>query len=182
MVAASVPAEEAGADGVHAARGLTQAEARRRLERDGPNEVPEPRTHVLARFAAKFWSTSAWMLELIAFLSFLLHKVADAWIAVALLVINAIICAIQEQRASWQTLAVSLYAAVACLVVDDPIKVLMLRRWVPTSRAKSSRAIASKSRWPRAESNHRHKDFQLRKECTLDFAVARQSSLDQVLR
>lgn len=45
--------------------GLTAVEARVRLEREDTNEVPEKRTHPLARFAGKFWGLPAWMLELI---------------------------------------------------------------------------------------------------------------------
>jgi hypothetical protein len=44
--------------------GLTIAEAHARLLRDGPNEVPEKKTHKLLGFARKFWGLSAWMIEL----------------------------------------------------------------------------------------------------------------------
>ncbi len=83
-----------------ALQGLTGAEAKARLARDGANEVLERRGHPLARFAAKFWGLSAWMLELIAALSFLLHKVADLWVALGLLLLNAVLSFAQEQRAS----------------------------------------------------------------------------------
>lgn len=86
--------------GPRVAGGLASAEARARLLRDGPNEVPEKRTHPIALFAKKFWGLSAWMLELIVFLSLLLHKHADFWIALALLVVNAVLSFAQEQRAS----------------------------------------------------------------------------------
>ena len=82
------------------ATGLTEAEARARLQRDGPNEVPERRVHPLARFVRKFWGLSAWMLELIAVLSLLLHRRADFWIAVSLLFVNAVVSFLQEQKAS----------------------------------------------------------------------------------
>jgi plasma-membrane proton-efflux P-type ATPase len=80
--------------------GLTSAEAAARLARDGPNEIPERRAHPLARLAVKFWGVSAWMLELIAIISFFLHKVADLWVALALLLVNAVVSFLQEQRAS----------------------------------------------------------------------------------
>ena len=70
-------------------KGLSGQEAAARLDREGPNEVPERKSHPFIRFARKFWGLSAWMLELIALLSFVLGKRADLWIALALLVINA---------------------------------------------------------------------------------------------
>ena len=72
-------------------KGLAGPEAASRLERDGPNEVPEQKSHPLLGFARKFWGLSAWMLELIAVLSFILGKVADFWIALSLLAVNAVL-------------------------------------------------------------------------------------------
>lgn len=80
-------------------RGLSSEEAARRLSTDGPNEVPEERRHPLARLASKFWGVSAWMIELIVVLSFVLGKMADAWIAVGLLVVNAAVSFFEEEHA-----------------------------------------------------------------------------------
>ncbi len=80
--------------------GLSAEEARSRLARDGPNDVPERRSHPLLRFARKFWGLSAWMLELIGVLSLALHKRADAWVALGLLIVNAGLSHLQELRAS----------------------------------------------------------------------------------
>jgi len=82
------------------ATGLTTAEAAERLRRDGPNDVPEQVRHPLLLLARKFWGLSAWMIELIAGLSLVLGKYADLWVALALLVINALLSFFQEQRAS----------------------------------------------------------------------------------
>lgn len=79
---------------------LTSAEARARLERDGANEVPAERRHPFLVFAHKFWGLSAWMIELIAILSLALNKYVDFAVAVGLLVINALLSFMQEQRAS----------------------------------------------------------------------------------
>jgi plasma-membrane proton-efflux P-type ATPase len=81
-------------------RGLADRDATARLDRDGPNEVPERPSRPLWRLLRKFWGLSAWMLELIAALSFVLHKRADFALALALLVVNALLGFIQEQRAS----------------------------------------------------------------------------------
>ncbi|WP_296225627.1 HAD-IC family P-type ATPase [Ralstonia sp. UBA689] len=83
-----------------ASEGLSAAEARARLLRDGPNEVEPAPTHPLRRLAARFWGLSAWMLESIAVLSLVLHKLADFWVSLALLLVNAILGSLQEQRAS----------------------------------------------------------------------------------
>jgi plasma-membrane proton-efflux P-type ATPase len=79
---------------------LRSDDAAARLERDGPNEIPERKSHPLVRFARRFWGLSAWMIELIVLLSLILHKWADFWIALALLVVNAVLSFLQEQRAS----------------------------------------------------------------------------------
>jgi len=80
--------------------GLATVEARRRLEQYGANELPERPSRPFRRFAGKFWGLSAWMLELIVVLSFLLHKRADVVVAFLLLVVNAVLSFFQEQRAS----------------------------------------------------------------------------------
>ena len=80
--------------------GLSSSEARKRLAEGGPNEVPEAKSHPVIGFALKFWGLSAWMLELIILVSFLLHKWTDLGVALALLVVNAILSFMQEQRAS----------------------------------------------------------------------------------
>jgi plasma-membrane proton-efflux P-type ATPase len=99
--------------------GLGSGEARARLDRDGENEIPERGVHPLARLARKFWGLSAWMLELIAVLSFALHKRADFWIAVALLVVNALLGFLQEQRASAAVAALRRRLQVTARVLRD---------------------------------------------------------------
>ncbi len=99
--------------------GLSDEEARARLEREGPNEVPERAPHPLALLARKFWGLSAWMLELIAGLSFALHKLADFWIALGLLVANALLGFFQEQRASAAVAALRKKLQVTARVLRD---------------------------------------------------------------
>ena len=82
------------------AQGLTSDEASTRLKQDGPNDVPERPSHPFARFARKFWGLSAGMIELIAVLSFILHKRTDTVVAIGLLLVNAVLSSLQEQRAS----------------------------------------------------------------------------------
>lgn len=80
-------------------RGLSAAEARARLS-EGANEVPEKRDRPLAKFLGKFWGLSAWMIELIAILSLILHKYPDLIVALGLLLVNAILSFLQERRAT----------------------------------------------------------------------------------
>ncbi|MCX6569896.1 MAG: plasma-membrane proton-efflux P-type ATPase [Candidatus Aminicenantes bacterium] len=80
--------------------GLTSASAADRLMRFGPNEVPEKKTHPFLLVAKKFWGLTAWMLELIIVLSFILRKYPDAGIVAALLVMNAVISVLEEKKAA----------------------------------------------------------------------------------
>ncbi len=80
--------------------GLSAEEVAARLRQYGPNEVPDKKRHPLLVFLKKFWGLSAWMLELIALLSLILGKSTDFWVTLSLLVVNAILSFIQEQRAT----------------------------------------------------------------------------------
>ena len=106
---------------LHSARetGLTESEAAARLARDGANEVPETPGHPVLGFFRKFWGLSAWMLELIAALSLVLHKLIDFWIALALLAVNAILSFLQEQRASSAVSALRRRLQVTARVMRD---------------------------------------------------------------
>jgi magnesium-transporting ATPase (P-type) len=80
--------------------GLSDAEVEARLGRFGPNEVSERTPHPLRQFLQKFWGLSAWMLELIIVLSWVLGKSADLVIVSGLLLVNAVVSVMQERRAS----------------------------------------------------------------------------------
>ncbi len=112
-------AETLKTQGVKQDVGLTGAEAHTRFEKQGPNESAEKRTRPLLRLAMKFWGLSAWMIELIAVLSFVLHKHADGWIAIALLVANALLSFFQEQRATTAVAALRKKLQVTARVLRD---------------------------------------------------------------
>lgn len=99
--------------------GLSGREAESRLEREGPNEVPEKTAHPVLGLARKFWGLSAWMLELIALLSFILGKHADLAVALALLLVNAILSFLQEQRASAAVTALRRQLQITARVLRD---------------------------------------------------------------
>lgn len=81
------------------ATGLSGAEASRRLQQYGPNEVRErPRSPWVA-LAGKLWGPVPWMLQAAAVLSLALGRTADALIILFLLVFNAAVGYLQEHRA-----------------------------------------------------------------------------------
>ncbi len=80
-------------------KGLTQDEAKARLEKYGYNEVPEKRDNPAFRFLRKFWGPAEWMLEAIIVISWFLGNQTDIYIVSALLLFNAVLGFFQEQRA-----------------------------------------------------------------------------------
>lgn len=79
--------------------GLTSDEARGRLEKLGPNAVPDTAMHPLRRALAKFWAPVPWMLEAAIVLEIVLGKYVEAAIIAVLLVFNAALGFFQEGRA-----------------------------------------------------------------------------------
>ncbi|MGD0812206.1 MAG: HAD-IC family P-type ATPase [Verrucomicrobiota bacterium] len=79
--------------------GLTSDEARQRLEKVGPNAVPDTALHPLRRALAKFWAPVPWMLEAAIVLELALGKYIEAAIIAVLLAFNAALGYFQEGRA-----------------------------------------------------------------------------------
>jgi H+-transporting ATPase len=79
--------------------GLTGAEARSRLEKSGPNAMPDTALHPLRRALAKFWAPVPWMLEAAIVLEIVLGKYVEAGIIAGLLAFNAALGFFQEGRA-----------------------------------------------------------------------------------
>src|SRR5487761_778089 len=79
--------------------GLTSDEARRRLEKFGPNAVPDTALHPLRRALTKFWAPVPWMLEAAIVLEVALGKYVEAAIIGGLLALNAALGFFQEGRA-----------------------------------------------------------------------------------
>jgi plasma-membrane proton-efflux P-type ATPase len=99
IASASVP-DTLAALHVNPDTGLTHAEVEVRRKENGYNEVAEKKGHPVLKFLRKFWGISAWMLELIMVLSAVLGKFSDLAVVGALLVINAVLSFMQEQRAA----------------------------------------------------------------------------------
>jgi len=79
--------------------GLTSAEARSRLEKLGPNAVPDTTVDPLRRALTKFWAPVPWMLEAAIVLEIVLGKYVEAAIIAVLLAFNAVLGFVQEGRA-----------------------------------------------------------------------------------
>jgi H+-transporting ATPase len=80
--------------------GLSAADVERRIKKYGYNEVPERKANPYISFAKKFWGPTAWMLEAVVVLSFILDNYLDMYIILALLFFNAVLGFFQEQKAS----------------------------------------------------------------------------------
>jgi H+-transporting ATPase len=94
-----VPNEVADTGKTDASTGLTSAEAQRRLTEIGPNAVVEEHIHPLHRVARHFWAPVPWMLEATIVLQIALGQWLTALLITLLLVLNALLGAIQEGRA-----------------------------------------------------------------------------------
>ena len=80
--------------------GLSLPEVRRRLERFGPNEVPERKEHAVLRFLRRFTGLTAGILEVTALLTWFLGRPLETYIVLGLLFVNGILGFYQEHRAN----------------------------------------------------------------------------------
>jgi H+-transporting ATPase len=80
--------------------GLTDAQAAQRLERFGPNALPEEHVSALRRLFGYFWGPIPWMIEIAAILSAAVRHWEDLAVILVLLVFNAVVGFVQEYQAS----------------------------------------------------------------------------------
>lgn len=85
---------------VQAATGLSDEEVKQRQSTYGLNEVLEKKQSGILLFLKNFWGLTAIMLELTIIISFLLSKFMDAYLISGLMLFNALIGYIQENKAS----------------------------------------------------------------------------------
>jgi H+-transporting ATPase len=93
------PVKPASTANVGLQSGLTSDEARRRLEKFGPNATPDTTARPLRRALRKFWAPVPWMLEAAIVLQVALGDYPEAAIIAGLLVFNAALGLFQEGRA-----------------------------------------------------------------------------------
>ena len=79
--------------------GLSSQEAKAKLEKYGPNVLPEEKRHPLVLFLSKFFSPVSWLLEIIIGLEIFLGKYPESIIIGLLLVFNALVSFLQEHKA-----------------------------------------------------------------------------------
>jgi plasma-membrane proton-efflux P-type ATPase len=112
--------------------GLARAEVDVRRNEHGYNEVTEEKRHPVLKFLGKFWGLSAWMLELIMVLSAILRNYSDLAVVGALLVVNAVLSFMQEQRAAGVVEALRRRLQVGARVLrDSSWQVIPARELVP---------------------------------------------------
>jgi len=106
---------------IAAGNGLTGDEARHRLEKFGPNAMPDTASHPLRRAVEKFWAPVPWMLEATIVLEIVLGKFVEATIIAALLVFNAALGLFQEGRAQATLTALKSRLALTASVRRDGV-------------------------------------------------------------
>src|SRR5580658_10734230 len=79
--------------------GLTSAEARKRLDQYGPNEIAEKKTNFFLKFLGYFWGPIPWMIEIAVILSGAVGHWPDFFIILLLLVANGVVGYTEERQA-----------------------------------------------------------------------------------
>jgi H+-transporting ATPase len=112
--------------------GLTAAEAAERLRHYGPNAAAEERRHPVLALLGKLWAPVPWMLEVTIVLELLLGRHAEAVVIAVLLVFNAVLGFVQENRAQNALALLGRRLAVQARVLRDSLwQLLPARELVP---------------------------------------------------
>lgn len=100
--------------------GLSGREAAERLKQHGPNELPEDKHKPMWRvFASQFASPLIYILFVAAVISFAMGHASDAVVILIVVLINALIGAVQEGRAEHSMTALRKLSALKVRVVRD---------------------------------------------------------------
>jgi Ca2+-transporting ATPase len=110
-------------------RGLTQAEAEKRIREHGPNELTEkPRPGFLKMLLDQFNNFLVIILIIAAVVSLLLGEVIDAMAIIVIVVLNAVVGVVQESKAEAALAALKKMAAPNALVLRDKHQVTIPSR------------------------------------------------------
>ena len=119
--------------------GLTADEARRRLEKSGPNAMPDTALHPLRRALSKLWAPVPWMLEAAILLELVLGKYVEGAVIAGLLLFNAALGFFQEGRAQATLAALKSRLALNASVRRDGVwKIVPAAELVPGDTVKLS--------------------------------------------
>jgi len=100
--------------------GLSGSEASERLKKHGPNELPEDKHKPLWRvFASQFASPLIYILFVAAVISFAMGHASDAVVILIVVLINALIGAVQEGRAEHSMTTLRKLSALKVRVIRD---------------------------------------------------------------
>lgn len=137
--ASALPAKSAAAAKDDLLSGLTSDEARRQLEKFGPNAMPDTSVHPFRMALEKFWAPIPWMLEAAIVLELALGKYVEAAVIGGLLVFNAALGLFQESRAQATLAALkSRLALTASVRRDSAWKTVAAAELVPGDVVKLS--------------------------------------------
>ena len=100
-------------------KGLSQAEAQKRLAKYGPNEIAEKKTNVFLKFLSYFWGPIPWMIEAAVILSGVVRHWLDFFIILFLLFSNAMIAFWEEHQAGNEIAALKAKLAKIARVLRD---------------------------------------------------------------
>jgi H+-transporting ATPase len=95
----AAPMPEVEAELGYSPNGLSSAEAAKRLERCGSNEIAEHKPNPLLKFLSYFWGPIPWMIEIAVILSGAVGHWPDFFIILLLLLANGVVGYIEERQA-----------------------------------------------------------------------------------
>ena len=101
------------------AKGLSQAEAEKRLAQYGPNEIEEKKDNLFLKFLSYFWGPIPWMIEAAVILSGVVRHWLDFFIILFLLFSNAMIAFWEEHQAGNEIAALKAKLAKIARVLRD---------------------------------------------------------------
>jgi H+-transporting ATPase len=100
-------------------KGLSQAEAQKRLAQYGPNQIAEKKTNLFLKFLSYFWGPIPWMIEGAVILSGVVRHWLDFFIILFLLFSNAVVAFWEEHQAGNEIAALRAKLAVTAKALRD---------------------------------------------------------------